>query len=156
MSAFTLVYTKAAGVSPNDTVNIPFPNIVMSGQCTSAVLNQLVDSTADFNAAGIKTGDTVMSVLGPTVAWATVIGLGTTTLTLSADIFPTPGSDYFIYQGPNYGCYLYIGGTGNVSVQTIGGNSATFVGVPAGTTLPVQVIRVNSTGTTATSIVALW
>ena len=156
MSAFTLVYTKAAGVSPNDTVNIPFPNIVMDGINTSTVVNQLVDNTVDFIARGIKIGDTVMGVVGVTIQWATVIGLGTTTLTLSADIFTASGLDYFIYQGPNYGCYLYIGGTGNVSVQTIGGNSATFVGVPAGTTLPVQVIRVNSTGTTATSIVALW
>jgi hypothetical protein len=156
MSAFTLVYTRAAGVFPSNTVNIPFPNIVDTGTNTSTGANQLIDSTADFNALGIKVGDTIMSVLGASVAWATVVGLGTTTLTLSANIFPTIGTDYFIYQGPNFGCYLYIGVTGNVSVQTIGGDSASFVGVPAGTILPVQVLRVNSTGTTATSIVALW
>lgn len=57
-----------------------------------------------------------------------------------------------------YACRaLYIGGAGNISVQTIGGQSAVvFVGLPAGTILPVRATRVNSTSTTATSIVALY
>ena len=52
---------------------------------------------------------------------------------------------------------LYIGGEGDVSVDTVGGQeSVVFVGVPAGTVLAIRAKRVNSTGTTATSIVALW
>jgi hypothetical protein len=156
MSAFTLVYTRAAGVFPSNTVNIPFPNMVMDGTNTSAVTNQLVDNTVDFIARGIKIGDIIKGVIGASIDYTTVIGVNATSLLLSSDIFTTAGLDYFIYQGPNYGCYLYVGGTGSVSVQTIGGDSASFVGVPAGTILPVQVLRVNSTGTTATSIVALW
>lgn len=54
------------------------------------------------------------------------------------------------------GCILYIGGTGNVKVRTIGGDDVVFAAVPAGTTLQVRVHRVFSTGTTATNIVALW
>lgn len=50
---------------------------------------------------------------------------------------------------------LYIGVAGNVAVYTADGSELTFVGVLAGTILPVQVYRVLSTGTTATSIVAL-
>jgi hypothetical protein len=156
MSAFTLVYTRAAGVFPNDTVNIPYPYMVLDGTNTSTGTNLLIDSTVNFQTKGIKIGDTVMSVLGATVAWATVIDVGTTSITLSANIFPTIGTDYFIYQGTNSGCYLYIGGTGTVSVVTIGGDSVSFVDVLAGTVLPVQVLRVNATGTNATSIVALW
>jgi hypothetical protein len=58
--------------------------------------------------------------------------------------------------GTNNGCVLYVGGDGDLKVTTIGGDDVTFVGVLAGTFLPVQVLRVWSTGTTATDIVALW
>ena len=52
---------------------------------------------------------------------------------------------------------LYIGGAGNVVVVMNSDDAAvTFTGVPAGTILPVRAKRVNSTSTTATSIVALW
>lgn len=51
---------------------------------------------------------------------------------------------------------LYVGGAGNVAVVTTGGDSVTFVGVAAGTVLPVSVRRVSSTGTTATSIVGMY
>jgi hypothetical protein len=58
--------------------------------------------------------------------------------------------------GTNNGCVLYVGGDGDLKVTTIGGDDVTFVGVLAGTFLPVHVLRVWSTGTTATNIVALW
>jgi len=51
---------------------------------------------------------------------------------------------------------LWVGGAGNVSLITIGGDTVTFTGVPAGTLLPVRAARVRSTSTTATAIVALW
>ena len=54
------------------------------------------------------------------------------------------------------GCILYVGVTGNVKVRTIGGDDVVFVGVQAGTILQVRVLRVFSTGTTSTDIVALW
>lgn len=49
---------------------------------------------------------------------------------------------------------LYIGGTGNLSVEMYGGGTAVFSSVPVGI-LPIQVTRVNSTNTTATNILAL-
>ena len=52
---------------------------------------------------------------------------------------------------------LYVGGAGNVAVNMIGtGTAIVFVAVPAGTLLPIRAARVKSTGTTATSIVAVW
>lgn len=50
---------------------------------------------------------------------------------------------------------LYVGGAGNLSLLTAGGSSISLSGVLAGTFVPVQVARVNATGTTATNIVAL-
>ena len=56
----------------------------------------------------------------------------------------------------NNGCVLYIGGFGNLKVETVGGDLITFVGVNGGSFFPVQVTKVYSTGTTATDIIALW
>ncbi len=49
---------------------------------------------------------------------------------------------------------LYVGGTGNV-VAIMDGTAITFVGVQGGSILPIRCTRVNSTSTTATSIVGL-
>lgn len=51
---------------------------------------------------------------------------------------------------------LYIGGAGDVAVETAGGDTVTFVGLLAGSFFPVHVRKVKSTGTTATNIVAVW
>lgn len=51
---------------------------------------------------------------------------------------------------------LYIGGAGTVVAVNTAGSAVTFAGALAGTILPIQAIRVNSTSTTATNIVALF
>jgi hypothetical protein len=51
---------------------------------------------------------------------------------------------------------FYIGGVGDVYVDSFGGNNnVKFTAVPAGTTLDVRAKRLR-TGTTATAIVALF
>lgn len=49
---------------------------------------------------------------------------------------------------------LWVGGSGDVKVDTAGGDTVTFSGVSG--LLPVRVARVYSTGTTGTNIMALW
>lgn len=52
---------------------------------------------------------------------------------------------------------IYVGGAGNVAVVFEGdGTAVVFNSVPAGTVLPVRAIRINSTNTTATNLVALY
>jgi hypothetical protein len=51
---------------------------------------------------------------------------------------------------------LYIGVTGNVRVTTAQGTDVTFTAVPAGFILPVQVLKVWATNTTATGIVRIY
>lgn len=52
---------------------------------------------------------------------------------------------------------LYIGGAGDVTLDTVGGETTVvFNSLVAGTILPVRAVRVRATGTTATNIVALW
>lgn len=59
-----------------------------------------------------------------------------------------------------YARSLYVGATGDLKVIMAASKddavTVTYVGVPAGALLPIQVRRVLSTGTTATSIVALF
>lgn len=57
---------------------------------------------------------------------------------------------------PNRGCVLYIGTGGDLKVLTIGGDEVTFTNFQDGSFLPVQVVRVFATGTTASNIIALW
>lgn len=51
---------------------------------------------------------------------------------------------------------LWVGGAGDVAVLMLGDtNPVTFVGVPAGTLLPIMVTKVMNTNTTATSMLGL-
>lgn len=51
---------------------------------------------------------------------------------------------------------IYIGGAGNLKVDMMRGGTITFVGLVAGSVLPIQVSRIYSTGTTATNLIALY
>lgn len=52
---------------------------------------------------------------------------------------------------------LYVGGAGNIAVYMAGvATEVVFVGVAAGTVLPIRPTRVRATNTTATSIVGLY
>ena len=51
---------------------------------------------------------------------------------------------------------IYVGVGGNIKVTTAQGTAITFTGVVAGSVLPIQVIRVWSTGTTATNMVGIF
>jgi len=50
---------------------------------------------------------------------------------------------------------IYIGGSGNLVVEMVGGQTVTFTGVSAGCLLPIRVNKVR-TSTTATNLVALY
>jgi hypothetical protein len=140
----------------SDDVNIPFPNIVKSGTTTGSFVDKLIDPFANFS--GIQIGDIVRNVTYDYVAY--VVGIeNNTTLLLSSNIFGD-GEDYVIYQGQNYGCYIYVPSTDysvgaqKLVVETIGGDIVTFVNPPAGV-LPVQVFKV-TTATDVPKLIALW
>lgn len=163
MSVFKSQFSRALRVIPTDNSNVPFPTVVESGTNTSVVANQLVDSAGAFVTAGVKTGDIVYNTTDGTAA--TVVSVtSNTVVVLNADIFGGTAKVYTIYQASsqstigNTGCSIYVGGAGNVTVTTIGQDVVTFNAVPLGTVLPVQVIKVHSSGsgTTATLINALW
>lgn len=51
---------------------------------------------------------------------------------------------------------LWVGGSGNVAIVTPDGVVNTFEAVAAGTLLPVQTRRVNTTNTTATKMLGIY
>jgi hypothetical protein len=160
MSVFKTTFSRALRVIPSDNAVIPSPYLIHTGANTGVQANKLISITGDFIFDKIKTGDVVYDISSGTAA--TVVNVDSQTqLTLNANIFTTGGQSFKIYQqspqtgAGNAGCFLYVGGTGNVTVTTIGGDDIVFNGVPAGTTLPIQVLSVKS-ATTATLINALW
>jgi hypothetical protein len=161
MSVFKTTFSRAIIAHPSNNADIAYPNQIAGGSNTSTTAFKLINSAALYITKNVKTGDVVHNDTAGTAA--TVVSVDSETqLTLNADIFTSAPQVYSVYAMSsqtsmgNPGCFLYVGGTGNVSVVTIGGDIIVFNGVPAGTTLPIQVRRLRTTGTTATLINALW
>jgi hypothetical protein len=146
MSVFKTTFSRALRAHPSDNADIAYPNQIAGGTNTTSTAFKLINSAALYVTKNVKTGDVVHNDTAGT----------------AANIFTSTGQAYAVYAMSsqtsmgNPGCFLYVGGTGNVSVVTIGGDIITFNGVPAGTTLPIQVVKLRSTGTTATLVNALW
>jgi hypothetical protein len=161
MSVFKSQFSRALRAYPSDNADIAVPYQIAGGSNTTATAFKLINSAALYITKNVKTGDVVHNDTAGTAA--TVVSVDSETqITLNANIFTSTAQAYAVYaMSPqtsigNTGCFLYVGGTGNVSVITIGGDQITFNGVPAGTTLPIQVIKLRATGTTATQVNALW
>lgn len=162
MSVFKSQFSRAIRAHKSDSAVIANPNTFIStGTNTSAVAFKLIDSAATFITKNVYPGDVVHN--DTTELSATVVTVDSETqLTLNADIFLAAGNTYTAYGMSSQagmgatGCNLYVGGAGNISVVTIGGDIATFFAVPVGTVLPVQVRQLRSTSTTATNVMGLW
>lgn len=159
MSVFQSQYTRALKVNPSDNANIPYPNLITSAFPTDKQIDKLVDGNANFITSNIQAGDIVYANNGA----ATVLEvLSSTELLLNADIVTDIEQPYFIYNSSsqtsngNPGCYLYVGNGGDLTVTTVGQDIVTFYSVPAGTVLPIQVVKVHFTDTVAGKITALW
>lgn len=143
-------------VTSNDA-NIPFPSVVTAGTGVAPIPFELEDSvTGAFITKNVQVGDVVYNVNTGTAA--TVVNvIGEENLTLNANIFSGTSDGYVIYANNNKeGCVLYVGTGGNLRVITVSGQDVTFTGIIGGTFLPVQVLKVFTTGTSAANIVALW
>ena len=164
MPNLKLQVSRALSVIPSSNTNIPMPNVIVSSLVTSgATSNILIDLGMNFSSVGtnplnVQVGDTVYNTTQNLAAM--VINVDSATqLTLNASIILSM-DNYTLYSGTNTTgsvepCVLYVGVGGDLNVTTAGGDVVNFVGIAAGSFLPVQVIRVNSV-VTATDIIALW
>ena len=138
----------------SNEVDIPFPQISTFGTTTAGTSGAILEDTnADFVQGQINPGDIIYNT---GIAADIVVGIISPTELETAYGSFTSGDDYVIYAGNNHqGCVLYIGGSGDLEVQTVGGDNVTFIGVQAGQFIPVNVMKV-LTGTSASNIIALW
>jgi hypothetical protein len=151
-----IVYpTRALDVIPSDDVNIPYPNMVLTGTADATGSFFLIDSTTDFIAQGIKVGDTILNE--STGKWVKVTSVPSVggRLGISSNDFGS-GDNYLIYQGENAGCLLYVGDTGDLEILTAGNNQILIQSVTGGTLIPIRVLRVLASNTTCSDIIALW
>ncbi len=161
-----VIYQDAINVIPNDTINIPQPGPIVSGNNSSNIAAIIRDASKDFrrqvtNPQGYNVGGGSVVYNGGNIGEVIEI-FGTTPDELQCDgaFIPTIGP-YEVYNG-NYttansksdGFSLYVTGAGDLSVVTVFGNTV-VIPVLENSLLDLQVIRENATGTTATGIIAL-
>ena len=146
----------AIDVVPSDTINIPQPYDIASGNNTAVTASELVDGGADFIAANVSEGDAVYNLTDGTIATVTS-KIDATRLGLSANIFAATPKAYAIYQGnskPN-SFLLYVGTGGDVNIQTSATAPVLLKNVGDASFIPINVGRVNASSTTASDIIAL-
>ena len=164
-----LQVSRAWSVNPSDNTDVPEimvkgPNGATTG--TGGSNKYIVDAgrtgtdpdnfaTLKFTLCGIKPGMIVVNTTDGTQSEVVRV-VSDTEVEVKEAIFATSPKNYAIYGGGNEGAVLYVGVGGDVRVDTAGGDDVTFVGLLAGSFVPVQVKKVYSTNTTATNIVALW
>jgi hypothetical protein len=158
MSVFKTTFSRALTVISSENANIPYPTVIVSGTSGEVSEDRLVDDTVDFIALNVKDGDIVYNISNNLAA--TVVSVDSDIqLTLNADIFIAIDEEYIIYQASpqtglgNPGCFLYIQNPADYQVVTIGGDIISFFGVPNGTVLPVQIIKLISG---EKNCIALW
>lgn len=150
---------RGIAVITSNTVDIPFPGTTKQGQQSNTSTGgggvQLNDTAALFITRGVVIGDIIYNTTAGKCALVSSV-VSETQIICSDAIFTGTSEKYFVFDKTgNNGCVLYVGGAGNLSVRTVGGDTIVLNGVSAGQFIPVQVLGVNS-GTTATNIVALW
>ena len=164
MPNLKLQVSRALNVIPSDDTNIPMPNVIVTSIATGTSVGILIDSAKNFSSSGVnplnvQVGDIVYNTTASSAAMVTKV-YNATQLILSGGITMNIADNYTLYSGTNITgtvepCVLYVGTGGDLEVVTAGGDTVYLIGVPSGTFLPIQVIRV-SAFSIASNIVALW
>lgn len=138
-------------VTNNTIIPNPATKVVFSFT-TSTGTNVLIDTTKNFIDLGVKIGDIVYTNTDS----AYVTSVSSNTLGISFDLFGLYTDAYTLYSNVSNECpVLYVGGGGDLIVETEGGDIVTFVGFPSGGFLPVYVKRIIS-GSAVSNVIALF
>jgi len=154
---------KAIDVIPSDTINIPQPGSVVSGN-SSTNGTTLTDASATFLADSISGGDVVYVPFTSEIHEILSVDDGQTiTLKTAASPALLP-YDYKIYKGNGGelkegqdGYSLFVGTAGDIAVLPVGSGQDAVVlkNVANNSYVPLQVQRVLDAGTTAADILGL-
>ena len=177
----------ALEVIASDTLPIPHPSqqkLTGVATGTSATLNSLVDTGGDFligseGSGSVQEGDVVYNTTASTSATVVTVS-SNTVLVLDTDIFGAAAfnDSYQIFMNGDFeglaqaaaqGCVLFVGsstapaaiadGYVDIKVKTSAGSTVIFSSFPVGEYLPVQVLQLYSTSTSAasaTNCIAIW
>ena len=132
----------------------------------------LIDSSGvDFEDLGIKAGMIVYNTsaaAGAGLAYTVVSVDSATQLTITGSVAGGASDSYSIYARPTNGCTLFVGNTGAVTVRMAEQNgntttaaapanqTVTYANIANATFMPIQVVQVTVTETTASGIIAMW
>jgi len=162
-SAFKTNYQRAITIIQSDTVEIPCPWLmVMTGASTSVGLNTIQVTGANFYTLNIKAGDIIINKTANTISYVRGI-IQADALDLVSNIFTVQPSNFELYYsqenaGISYDAPVIYNphSTHDYTVLTAGGDIVKFDKIPVGV-FPVQIKRINTTGSTASSTtIALW
>ena len=161
MSYQKLNPNRAWTVTPSDFAPLPvyMSEVITQPNNTDFFFSGLlISDSINFVSVGVSPGDVVVGAI--TGSSATVVDVYITgtlgRIVLNGDPGFQMDEPYTIYKGNNRGALLYIGVQGDVRVLTAGNDDVTFTGLQAGAFIPVNVIQVFATGTTADNILALY
>ena len=163
MSYQKLNTSRAWKVNTND--DTPLPNVggpvtIQIALDAVPVVGTNINFVQPVNDKGIEAG---MVVVNLTTGVQTLV----TGVNQSANITQLPvenvagmnaGDTIVIYEAvtSRSAAVLYVGTGGNVRVLTAGGDDVVIVGAGAGEFIPINVVKVFATNTTASDILALW
>ena len=151
---------SAIRVIPSDGINIPQPGSVVEGNSNTNGTT-LTDPTALFKTNFISGGDVVY--VGTEIHEVLSVN-SETVITLKTAVAAAAPYAYKIFKGnggalkDGYDGYsLFVGTAGDLTVLTPGAgqDETVLVNVANASFIPLQVIRVLASGTTATNILAL-
>jgi len=151
---------KAIDVIPSDTINIPEPGSVVSGNSSTNGIT-LTDASATFLADSISGGDVVYT--GTEIHEILSVDNGQT-ITLKTAVGVAAPYPYKIYKGNGGelkegqdGYSLFVGTAGDLAVLPVGTGQDNVIlkNVANNSYVPLQVQRVLASGTTAADILAL-
>jgi len=159
--AMGVTATQGGGIGTGKTYEIymPFDTIVVGGTADGTTADQLVDTTKNFVASGVREGDIVRDITGAAIA--TVTGFATNTnpndsLKVDADIF-VGGDVYVVYRAgaDDFEMIIPSAGVANVindSTDALESTSLVTMGGATGEVVSVRYIHTDTaTGDEAVS-----
>lgn len=165
MSYQKLQTRQALAIIPSNVVEIPDPStLVLSGTADFSTAGTLTDVGTTFLSDGIQHGAIIYNRTDQEAYY--VLGI-TDDLNLSITSIAggSAAASYTIYNAATIGCTLFVGGTGDVSVKMAVDKGAlpvppsermVYKNLANGTFMPIQVVQVMSTDTSATDILGQW
>tara|TARA_B100001778_G_C18398890_1_gene543306 strand:+ start:111 stop:608 length:498 start_codon:yes stop_codon:yes gene_type:complete len=165
MSYQKLQTRQALSIIPSDVVEIPDPSTqVLTGQADFATPGTLTDVGTTFLSDGIQQGAIIYNITDK-VAYYVLDVTDDLNLSITSIAGGSGAADYVIYNAATIGCTLFVGNTGDVNVKMAvdkgslpvsTGEQMLYKNLANGTFMPIQVVQVLATSTSATDILGQW